>query len=495
MKNVIDYFLFFNEKELLELRLNLLKDYVDEFIITELNYTHSGKEKEFICKKIVDELGFSDRVKVLEVNLDEDGTIENEIDIYNAKESNSSKEVKAWARERLQRDAILQEVSNYADDTVFIHGDCDEIINPEFINYFSSVCKNLEDNIIKIPLVLLEGRADKRLYEGDNFVPWASSLLMCTAKQLKSGGTPTKMRSNVMNEYPPVWITENTHMIQDCGWHFTWMGNESRRKEKANSFIHYANMDSVNTLSSESIKKITNKDNNTKLSKRNYPVELLPNIIFSLPKVKDFLLPIEEKQTENIFNFSNKPKSTVWVVDNFYESPEKVREFALNQDYVEGGIGRGFIGRRTEKQFLFAGLKEKFEEIMGKKIIRWEEHGMNGRFQIAWSGEPLVWHCDSQTYGGMLYLTPNAPFQCGTSLYAHKKTRARTYYEDGWDIDWVNPDGSHLDGTPWEPVDVLGNVYNRLVIFDGSCIHSASQYFGNKKENGRLWQMFFFDTE
>ncbi len=48
---------------------------------------------------------------------------------------------------------------------------------------------------------------------------------------------------------------------------------------------------------------------------------------------------------------------------------------------------------------------------------------------------------------------------------------------------------------PFEPVDVLGNVYNRLVIFDASAIHSASQYFGTIKENARLWQMFFFDTE
>ena len=42
--------------------------------------------------------------------------------------------------------------------------------------------------------------------------------------------------------------------------------------------------------------------------------------------------------------------------------------------------------------------------------------------------------------------------------------------------------------------DVLGNVYNRLVIFDASAIHSASEYFGTIKENARLWQMFFFDN-
>lgn len=205
------------------------------------------------------------------------------------------------------------------------------------------------------------------------------------------------------------------------------------------------------------------------------------------------------KQTESpksLGEINRNSQSTSWIVDNFYENPDAVREFALQQDYLEGGIGRGFIGRRTHQQFLFPGLKERFEEIMGKKITKWEEYGMNGRFQISWSGEPLVYHCDSQKWGGMLYLTPNAPYQCGTTLYAHKQTRARTYYDKGWDAAWVNiPGDPHLDGTPFEPVDVLGNVYNRLVIFDASAIHSASQYFGTVKENSRCWQMFFFDTD
>ena len=203
-----------------------------------------------------------------------------------------------------------------------------------------------------------------------------------------------------------------------------------------------------------------------------------------------------DQKKDMLFSISSKAKPTVWVVDNFYERPNDVRKFALEQKYIEGGLGRGFIGRRTEKQYLFSGLKEKFEQIMGKQITLWQEHGMNGRFQISWSGEPLVYHCDSQMWGGMLYLTPDAPFQCGTTLYANKNTRARSYYDQGWDSAWKNvPGDPHLDRTPFEPVDVLGNVYNRLVIFDASCIHSASEYFGTVKENARLWQMFFFDSK
>jgi hypothetical protein len=224
-------------------------------------------------------------------------------------------------------------------------------------------------------------------------------------------------------------------------------------------------------------------------------VNKMKSIIEGTHHAKEYILSSSGEEPD-FFKLSVNSKPTSWIVDNFYEDPDQVREFALNQDYVEGGFGRGFIGRRTEQQFLFPGLKERFEEIMGKTITKWEEHGMNGRFQIAWSGEPLVYHCDSQKWGGMLYLTPDAPYQCGTTLYAHKKTRARTYFDEGWDASWKDiPGDCHLDGTPFEPVDVLGNVYNRLVIFDASAIHSASQYFGTIKENSRLWQMFFFDTE
>ena len=207
-------------------------------------------------------------------------------------------------------------------------------------------------------------------------------------------------------------------------------------------------------------------------------------------------LTFKQKKDKSCFSINEYKKSTSWIVDNFYNNPDEIRKFALEQEFGDESVITGFVGRRTFNQFLFPKLKEAFESVMGKKITKWEEHGMNGRFQICWSGERLVYHCDSQRWGGMIYLTPNAPFQCGTTLYADKKNRARTYYDQGWDEYWANTPGDcHLDRTPFEPVDVFGNVYNRLVIFDASCIHSASEYFGTNKENARLWQMFFFDTE
>ena len=186
------------------------------------------------------------------------------------------------------------------------------------------------------------------------------------------------------------------------------------------------------------------------------------------------------------FNYNARPR--LYVVDNFYEDPMAVRELALQQEY---NFEPWYRGRRTAKQFLFPGLKERFEEVIGKKITRWEEHGMNGRFQHCTVEDMLVYHCDEQTWAATIYLTPDAPFQCGTTLWAHKGYKCRG--RDEFSTKGYAFNAGFLDKTPLEPVDVVGNVFNRLVIWDAWSIHSASEYFGMKKENSRLFQIFFFD--
>jgi len=181
-----------------------------------------------------------------------------------------------------------------------------------------------------------------------------------------------------------------------------------------------------------------------------------------------------------------------WVVDNFYRDPDAIRAFALQQEYEPSGPGKPYIGSRTYKQFLFPGLQEEFERIMGEKITAWESHGMNGRFQFNIEGEPLVYHADNQKWAAMLYLTPNAPYETGTMTHALKGTDIRhsSHPEFGR---CFRPGSRNLDKTPFEDVDIIGNVYNRLVIFNAGYLHSACGYFGWNQENSRLWQMFFFD--
>ena len=51
------------------------------------------------------------------------------------------------------------------------------------------------------------------------------------------------------------------------------------------------------------------------------------------------------------------------------------------------------------------------------------------------------------------------------------------------------------DLTKWQQVDKVGNIFNRLILFDSKRFHMSMDYFGDSKENGRLFQVFFFSTE
>lgn len=178
----------------------------------------------------------------------------------------------------------------------------------------------------------------------------------------------------------------------------------------------------------------------------------------------------------------------IFVVDDFYSDPYAIREFALQQNFIEDL--RYYKGRRTDLQFFVPGTKRIFEEIVGQKITKWEEYGMNGVFQTCNAQDPLVYHVDLQQWAGMIYLTPDAPYECGTSMYAHKESKARHVSHPGADDAFS---GGFYDSTKFELVDTVGNVFNRLVIFNGKCIHAASRYFGQTLEDSRLFHMFFFD--
>jgi len=79
----------------------------------------------------------------------------------------------------------------------------------------------------------------------------------------------------------------------------------------------------------------------------------------------------------------------------------------------------------------------------------------------------------------VLYLTPDAPVTSGTGLYRPKEGGLNDMY----------------DMTKWELVDRIGNVFNRMIIFNSQQYHISMDYFGTSKENGRLFQTFFFNTE
>ena len=200
-------------------------------------------------------------------------------------------------------------------------------------------------------------------------------------------------------------------------------------------------------------------------------------------------------------NITKKINPNIIVIDNFYTNPDKIREYALSLTY-EPPENHGAVGYRCESgRKILDGTKELLEKILhanipnGNKEGEWN-YSTNGCFQWCNASVPIVYHCDSQKYAAIIYLTPNAPPECGTSFLRHKKYKLRNsevFSKSDWYQSDLNYKEPHLDKTQWEVVDSIGNVYNRLVIFDAQYIHGVSEYFGEDIHNSRLFQLFFFD--
>lgn len=199
--------------------------------------------------------------------------------------------------------------------------------------------------------------------------------------------------------------------------------------------------------------------------------------------------------------FSKGPPELV-VVNDFYDDPMAVRGEALAQEFVESAYHKG---KRTRRQFLYPGLKERFEDLLGRKITVWSEHAHNGTFQICLPGDPLVYHSDEQHYAGAVYLSPGAPLESGTAFWRSRELGLDRVpplevahamgFKDSDALVRKMYGNRLLDRTAWEKIDQVGNVFNRLALWNGWRVHSADGYFGHSIETGRLFQIFFFDVE
>lgn len=186
------------------------------------------------------------------------------------------------------------------------------------------------------------------------------------------------------------------------------------------------------------------------------------------------------------------------IVDNFYKDPDAVRNFAINNlKFNPSGYHKGC---RTSR-FILDGTKEKFENILNKKIINWEYPGYaNGCFQFCVESDPIVYHVDQQMFAGIVFLTPDAPLDSGTLTFKSKKTGRFKYSKNEIDqkdfISSFSDDTGNVNfysNTNLELVDRVANIYNRLVLFEARSIHAAEKYFGDNINNGRLFHIFFFD--
>jgi len=200
------------------------------------------------------------------------------------------------------------------------------------------------------------------------------------------------------------------------------------------------------------------------------------------------------------------PRKSLIVVDHFYSNPDAVRNKALDM------LSHSSDDSASDEPFFPRTIESRFEELIGKRITKWRTGGdrdsYNGFFFISHLNQAfqnfLAVHNDAfvSQLGALVYLSPNAPYDAGTSFWRHKETRISSA-PTPTDADRLGVSVSYLDRIlyrdrnnrrRWEEIDRVGNVYNRLIIFRAGRLHSAAKYFGGNNRNGRLTHSFSFST-
>lgn len=197
----------------------------------------------------------------------------------------------------------------------------------------------------------------------------------------------------------------------------------------------------------------------------------------------------------------------VTVINDFYENPDAIRKFALAQKYTfrheEEGLDYVYPGCRT--QDLYA-LDPSLQAMVLKKLVsvfHVSEHDVM-RWAIYSSFQSVseiynkgVIHSDTNTiFAGVLYLTPNAPLESGTSLFRKNANFNQEQYQNACDQNAERfKSGKNVMDTEYhsmfDEVVRVNNVYNTLILYEGDIFHAANQFFGRTLEDSRLTQVFF----
>lgn len=194
------------------------------------------------------------------------------------------------------------------------------------------------------------------------------------------------------------------------------------------------------------------------------------------------------------------------VYDGFFPNPDSVRAYAQTLDFPVAD-GR-WPGVRTKPLHL---LDRKLFEYVNNRMLRifFPDESQN----IAYSARTVfqkiqdidsigwVHHDCPDIVTGIVYLTPTAPLNTGTSLYRLKADLTH-YPAEGMEVkeqfyrDKSNAAEEALgviaNNAMFEETVNISNIYNRLVLFDSSEYHAAQKFTVEDQSCERLTLVTFF---
>lgn len=233
----VDCFIFYNELDMLEYRLNTLGDHVDYFVIVEASRTHSGKPKKLWYRDHAERFAkyASKIVHVIDNGLEDLGERPLDTDVTSLTEFKR----KVWLNENHQRNAISQGINGLISHNLIgpedylIITDVDEIIHPRVIEALrqqpvgsgSSAGSGTGPQLAAATLEM-----DFYYYH-----------LMCrNAKNWDMGKIMTlQYYQDTLQSLPQVARDRRFPlMIKNSGWHLSYFGDSEFIRNKLQNFAH-----------------------------------------------------------------------------------------------------------------------------------------------------------------------------------------------------------------------------------------------------------------
>ena len=241
---IYDCTTFYSEHLMMDVRFNILNEYVHKFIVTESKFSHSGQPKK-LNFDINNYPKFKEKIIYLIIDHEPNEIIVKDNKLLSASEKRSN----SLKRINLSYDYMMKAVSAASENDLIILSDNDEIPNLE-----SKQFQNSNKDIYIFKQMLLYYKFNL-LYD---LVPWYGSKAVKKKKLIS-----LSWLRNLKNKKYPFWRLDtlfsdkkylNLDIIKDGGWHFTNIKSPEDLYEKLINFGHHDEFE-LSGLNIEDLKK------------------------------------------------------------------------------------------------------------------------------------------------------------------------------------------------------------------------------------------------
>lgn len=224
MRKIYDCFMFYNEFEILEIRLNELYDHVDHFVIAEANTTHAGNPKPY---------NFLDNKEKFQPFLDK--IIHVPVEDMPGVQPGQPDKSDCMFNDRHQRNSLIKGLLNADSNDVIILSDCDEIPRPKVIDFIRT---DTGHNIwgFRVPCFHF-----KFNYMWTDPLQHTLQNLAATKEKALQYNNLSDLRHYSLQlpfQRPEGWNQHGEMVISHAGWHFTSMGDSTHVGNKMKEFAH-----------------------------------------------------------------------------------------------------------------------------------------------------------------------------------------------------------------------------------------------------------------